>query len=193
MDWGSAKCTDPNKKIKFRTTNWNYSRQTTNIHGKNKNSRHYPEFVITRANCSRPKQIAHGKSQNGGQRFLVSGRPSTWCNTTRSTRPGRFPAFFGNVVIMFCSKCRCRSYHVLGRPLTKNRWPPPWLLPWAICFCREEFWIVSTVFVFVVNVCSLPEVISICCSEFYFVMNVCNLPGKNINLLFPILFCHQCL
>ena len=26
----------------------------------------------------------------------------------------------------------------------------------------------STVFVFAVNVCSLPEVISICCSEFYF-------------------------
>ena len=92
------------KKIKFRRTNWNYSRQTTNIHGKNKNSRHYPEFVITRANCSRQKQIAHGKSQNGGQRFLVSGRPSTWCNTTRSLR---FPAFFGNVVIMFCSKCGC--------------------------------------------------------------------------------------
>ena len=51
------------KKIKFRTTNWNYSRQTTNIHGKNKNSRHYPEFVITRANCSRQKQIAHGNSK----------------------------------------------------------------------------------------------------------------------------------
>ena len=51
----------------------------------------------------------------------------------------------------------------------------------------------STVFVFVVNVCSLPEVISICCSEFYFVMNVCNLPEKNINLLFSILFCHECL
>ena len=35
----------------------------------------------------------------------------------------------------------------------------------------------STVFVFAVNVCSLPEVISICCSEYYFVMNVCSLPG----------------
>ena len=35
----------------------------------------------------------------------------------------------------------------------------------------------STVLVFVMNVCSLPEVISICCSEFYFVMNVCSLPG----------------
>ena len=28
----------------------------------------------------------------------------------------------------------------------------------------------STVFVFAVNVCSLPEVISICCSEFYFLV-----------------------
>ena len=30
----------------------------------------------------------------------------------------------------------------------------------------------STVFVFAVNVCSLPEVISICCSEFYFAVTV---------------------
>ena len=30
----------------------------------------------------------------------------------------------------------------------------------------------STVFVFVVNVCSLPVVISICCSEFYFAVTV---------------------
>ena len=43
-------------KIKFRTTNWNYFRQTTNIHGKNKNSRHYSEFLT--ANRSRQKQIA---------------------------------------------------------------------------------------------------------------------------------------
>ena len=100
-----------NNKLKLLPANYKHSRQK-------QNSRHYPEFVITRANCSRPKQIAHGKSQNGGQRFLVSGRPSTWCNTTRSTRPGRFPAFFGNVVIMFCSKCGCRSCRVTPRTWT---------------------------------------------------------------------------
>ena len=33
----------------------------------------------------------------------------------------------------------------------------------------------STVFVFAVNVCSLPEVISICCSEFYFAVTVVRL------------------
>ena len=115
-------------KIKFRTTNWNYFRQTTNIHGKNK----------------------------------------------IQSSPGRVD--------------RVVLHHVLGRPLTKNRWPPLWLLPWAIvsdlflpwaiCFCREEFWIVSTVFVFAVNVCSLSEVISICCSEFYFLVLIFILPWQ---------------
>ena len=41
-------------------------------------------------------------------------------------------------------------------------------LPWAICSCYDEFWIVSPVFVFAVDVCSLPGVILICSSEFYF-------------------------
>ena len=54
-----------NKKIKFRTTNWNYFRQTTNIHGKNKNSRHYSEFLTAKANRSRQKQIAHDRSRPG--------------------------------------------------------------------------------------------------------------------------------
>ena len=146
------------RKIKFRTTNWNYFRQTTNNHGKNKNSRHYSEFLTAKANRSRRKQIAHGKSQSGGQRFLVSVQVRGV--TGHDLHDGKTPGRVDRVVL----------HHVLGRPLTKNRWPPLWLLPWAICFCREEFWIVSTVFVFAVIVCSLPEVISICCSEFYFLV-----------------------
>lgn len=72
-------------------------------------------------------------------------------------------------------------HHLLGRPLTKtadHRFGfcreqfavavSDFLLPWAICSCYDEFWIVSTVFVFAVNVCSLLGVILICCSEFYF-------------------------
>ena len=63
--------------------------------------------VDTIQNSSRQKQIAHGKNKSltAKAKSLVSGRPSRWCNTTRSPRVGRFPPFFGNVVIMFCSKC----------------------------------------------------------------------------------------
>ena len=95
---------------KSLTAKTNRLRQQQIAHGKNKS-------LAATANRSRQKQIAHGKSQSGGQRFLVSGRTTTWCNTTtRSSRPGRFPAFFRNVslpwirVIMFCSKCGFRPW-----------------------------------------------------------------------------------
>ena len=56
-------------KIKFETTNSNYSRQTTNTHGKSKT-------LAAKANRS-------GKIKS---RMEVSGCPSMWCSASQSTR-----------------------------------------------------------------------------------------------------------
>ena len=77
------------RKIQFKTTNSNYSRQTTNTHGKNKNitaihnssrqeqNAHGKNKTLTaKAKHSRQKQNAHGKIKS---RMVVSGCPSTWC------------------------------------------------------------------------------------------------------------------
>ena len=92
-------------KLKLLPANYKHSRQKQKQSTLSRIRHNKSKLLTAKTNRSRQQQIAHGKSQNGGQRFLVSGRRSTWFNMTRSTRPGRFPAFFGNVVIMFCSKC----------------------------------------------------------------------------------------
>ena len=73
-------------KIQFETTNSNYSRQTTNTHGKNKNNYCNSKFITARAKHSRQKQNTHGKSKTltPKSRMAVSGCPSTWC-TGKST------------------------------------------------------------------------------------------------------------
>jgi len=47
-------------KIQFETTNSNYSRQTTNTHGKNKNNYCNLKFVKAREKRSRQEQDTHG-------------------------------------------------------------------------------------------------------------------------------------
>ena len=50
-------------KIQFETTNSNYSRQTTNTHGENKNNFFNLKFITARAKHSRQQQKTHGKSK----------------------------------------------------------------------------------------------------------------------------------
>ena len=85
-------------KLKLLPANYKHSRQKQKQVTLSRIRHNKSKLLTAKTNCLRQKQIAHGKSQNGGQRFLVSGSRSTWCN---------FLTFFGNVVIMFCSKCGC--------------------------------------------------------------------------------------
>ena len=111
IEYGGPQLSRQNKiqknKLKLLPANYKHSRQKQKQSTLSRIRHNKSKLLTAKTNRSRQQQIAHGKSQNGGQRFLVSGRRSTWCNMTRSTRPGRFPAFFRNVVIMFCSKCGC--------------------------------------------------------------------------------------
>ena len=77
-----------NNKLKLLPANYKHSRQKQKQSTLSRIRHNKSKLLTAKTNRSRQQQI--GKSQNGGQRFLVSGRPSTWCNTTRSTRPGRF-------------------------------------------------------------------------------------------------------
>ena len=94
-------------KLKLLPANYKHSRQKQKESTLSRIRHSKSKLLTAKTNRSRQQQIAHSKSQIGGQRFLVRGRPSRRCNTTRSTRPGCFPAFFGIVVIMFCTKCGC--------------------------------------------------------------------------------------
>ena len=114
-------------KIKFRTTNSNYFRQTTNIHDKNKNSRHYSEFLTAKANRSRQKPKRW--SAVFGQRSLRENLPFPQLEQKLSLSLRLNPHFEQNMMTTFPKKAGKRPgrvdrvvlHHVLGRPLTKNR------------------------------------------------------------------------
>ena len=84
-------------KLKLLPANYKHLRQKQKQVTLSRIRHNKSKLLTAKTNCLRQKQIAHGKSQNGGQRFLVSGCRSTWCNTTWT----------------FAHFLRKRSHHVL--------------------------------------------------------------------------------